>query len=184
MIGSEKEVTNAAVGKCTVADDNFMELTQIASTNLPISELKDDVRSVFPGCLRRSSVSKASAVAQGDAKLQKILSEKKLEQLKGAEERRLMEEQLRLDNQIAEAEDVVELAKTKVQFCEELEDDFPSPISRTNSVQDITCEGKPKDVETEYLNSEGLAVPPKVLEIVGHKPTLKDERSVLWAPVA
>jgi len=52
-------------------------------------ELKDDVRSVFSGCSQRSSVSKASAVAQEDAKLQKILSEKKLEQLKWAKERRL-----------------------------------------------------------------------------------------------
>ena len=184
MIGSEREVTKAAGGKGTVADDNFMELTQIVAANLPVSELKDDVRSVFFGCSRGSSVSKASAVAQGDAKLQKILSEKKLEQLKRAKERRLREEQLRLDNQIAEAEDVVELAKTKVQFYEELEDAFPSPISRTNSVQDITCEDKPKDVETEYLNSEELGDPPKVLEIVDHKPRLRDERSVLWAPVA
>ena len=80
--------------------------------------------------------------------MQKILSEKKLEQLKRAKERRLKEEQLRLDNEIAEAEDVVELAKTKAQFYEELEDAFQSPVSRTNSVQDITCEDKPKDVET------------------------------------
>ena len=47
----------------------------------------------------------------------------------------------------------MELAKTKVQFYEELEDAFPSPISRTNSVQDITREDKPKDIGTEYLNS-------------------------------
>ena len=120
MIGSEKEVTKAAGGKDTVADDNFMELTQTVSTKLPISELKDDVQSVFSGCSQRSSVSKASSIAQGDAKLEKILSESKLEQLKRAKERRLREEQLRLDNQIAEAEDVVEVAKTKVQFYEEL----------------------------------------------------------------
>ena len=184
MIGSEREVTKAAGGKDPVADDNFMELTQIVSTNLPIPEFKDDVRSVFSGCSRRSSVSKARAVAQGDAKLQKILSEKKLEQLKRAKERRLREEQLKLDNQIAEAEDEVELAKTKVQFYEDFEDAFQSPISRTNSVQDITCEDKPKDVENEYLNSEELGDPPKVLEIANHKPTLRDERSVLWAQVA
>ena len=50
-------------------------------------------------------------------------------------------------------------------------------------MQDIACEDKPKDVETEYLNSEELGDPLKVLEIVDHKPTLRDERSVLWAPV-
>ena len=176
MIGSEKEVTKAAGGKGTLADDNFMDL--------PISELKDDVRSVFSGCSRRSSVSKASTVAQEDAKLQKILSEKKLEQLKRAKERRLKEEQLRLDNQIAEAEDVVKLAKTKVQFYEELEDASPSPVSRANSMQDITCEDKPKGNEIEYLNSEELEDPTKEVEIMDHKPTLKDERSVLSAPVA
>ena len=184
MIGSEEEVTKAVDDKGTVADGNFMELTQIASPNLPISELNDDVRSVLSGCSRRSSASKASAVAQEDAKLQKILSEKKLEQLKRAKERRLKEEQLRLDNQIAEAEDVVELAKTKVQFYEELEDAVPSPISRANSVLDIACEEKPKDVKTEHLNSEKLEDPMKPLEIMNHKSTLKDERSVLWTPLA
>ena len=116
--------------------------------------------------------------------MQKILSEKKLEQLKRAEERRLKAEQLRSDNQIAEAEDVVALAKTKVQFHEELEDALPSPVSRTNSMQDITCQAdKPKDNEIEYLNSEELEDPTKVLEIMDHKPTLKNERSVLWEPV-
>ena len=112
MIGSEEQFTKAVDSKGTVADDNFMELTQIVPPNVPLPELKDDVRSFLSGCLQRSSVSKASAVAQGDAKLQKILSEKKLEQLKRAKERILKEEQLRLDNQIAEAEDMVELAKT------------------------------------------------------------------------
>ena len=79
MIGSEERVTKAVDGKGTVADDNFMELTHIVSPNLPISELKADVQSVLSGCSRRSSVSEASAVAQELAKLQKILSEKKLE---------------------------------------------------------------------------------------------------------
>ena len=41
-----------------------------------------------------------------------------MEQLKRAKARRLKEEQLKLENQIAEAEDAVELAKTKVQFYE------------------------------------------------------------------
>ena len=78
----------------------------------------------------------------------------------------------------------MELAKTKVQFYEKLEDALPSPVSRTNSMQDITCEDKPKDSEIEYQNSEELEDPTKVLKIIDHKPTLKDKRSVLWAPVA
>ena len=51
-------------------------------------------------------------------------------------------------------------------------------------MQDIACEEKPKDVKTDYLNSEELEDPTKVLEIMEHKPTLKDERSVLWPPLA
>ena len=43
---------------------------------------------------------------------------------------------------------------------------------------------KTRDNEIEYLNSEELEDPTKVLKIIDHKPTLKDERSVLWAPVA
>ena len=43
MIGSEKDVTKAAGNKATAPDDTFMELTQIVSPNLPISELKDNV---------------------------------------------------------------------------------------------------------------------------------------------
>ena len=39
-------------------------------------------------------------------------------------------------------------------------------------------------VETEYLNSEELGDPTKVLEVRDYKPTLNDERSVLWAPMA
>ena len=89
---------------------------------------------------------------------------------------------MRLDNEIAEAEDVVELPKTKVQFYEELEDALASPVSRTNSMQVITCEDKPKDNKIEYPNYEELEDPAKVLEIMDHKTTLMDERSVLWAP--
>ena len=63
-----------------------------------------------------------------------------MEQLKRAKARRLKEEQLKLENQIAEAEDAVELAKTKVQFYEELEDPLGGSISRVNSVQDVNCE--------------------------------------------
>ena len=59
-----------------------------------------------------------------------------------------------------------------------------SPISRANSVQDIACEENPKDIKTEYLNSEELEDPTKVLEIMDDRPTPKDERSVLCAPLA
>ena len=51
-------------------------------------------------------------------------------------------------------------------------------------MQDVTCEDKPKGNEIEYLNSEELEDPTKEVEIMDHKPTLKDERSVLSAPMA
>ena len=40
-----------------------------------------------------------------------------MEQLKRAKARRLKEEQLKLENQIVEAEDAVELANTKKKLC-------------------------------------------------------------------
>ena len=51
-----------------------------------------------------------------------------MEHLKRAKARRLKEEQLKLENQIAEAEDAVELAKTKVQFYEELSLKIPMEV--------------------------------------------------------
>ena len=51
-----------------------------------------------------------------------------MEHLKRAKARRLKEEQLKLENQIAEAEDAVELAKTKVQFYEELSLKIPLEV--------------------------------------------------------
>ena len=56
----------------------------------------------------------------------------------------------------------MDLGKTKVQFYKELEDALPSPVSRINSMQDITCEDKSKGNEIEYLNSEELEDPTKV----------------------
>lgn len=43
----------------------------------------------------------------------------------------------------------MELAKTKVQICEKLEDAFPSPACKANSVQDIACEDNSWDITTE-----------------------------------
>lgn len=47
-------------------------------------------------------------------------------------------------------------------------------------MQGIACVKKPKDIKTEYLNSKELEDPTKVLEIMDHKPTLKDKRPVLF----
>ena len=67
--------------------------------------------------------------------LQKVFSEKRVEQLKRAKARRLKEEQLKLENQIAEAEDAVELAKTKVQFYEELSLKIPLEVLLAEQIE-------------------------------------------------
>ena len=97
------------------------------------------------------------------------LPEKRVEQLKRAEARKLKEEQLKLENQIAEAEDAVELAKTKVQFYEELEDPLGGSISRANSVQDLNCEEPLKNIEPKRIIKESMERDRK-LEISEHKP--------------
>ena len=97
-------------------DDKMMQLTKALSANVPLSKRKEDVRSIFSVCSKGSNVSRSSAAAHENARLQKVLSEKKVEQLKRAKARRL-KEQLKLENQIVEAEDAVELANTKKKSC-------------------------------------------------------------------
>ena len=98
-------------------DDKMMQLTKALSANVPLSKRKEDIRSIFFVCSKGSNVSRSSAAAHENARLQKVLSEKKVEQLKRAKARRLKEEQLKLENQIVEAEDAVELANTKKKLC-------------------------------------------------------------------
>ena len=114
--------------------------------------------------------------------MQKILSEKKVEQLKRAKARKLKEEQLKLDNQIAEAEDAVELANMKVQFYEELEDAV-IVVTRVSSVHDIRSEEQPKDVKPKLTFKEWKDQL-KGLDIMEHEPELKDERPLSHVPLA
>ena len=118
-------------------------------SNVPLPEREDDIRSICSVRSKGSNVSRSSASAHEKARLQKVLSEKKVEQLKRTKARRLKEEELKLENQIAEAEDAVELAKTKVQFYEELEDLLGGSISRANSVQDLNFEEPAKKYSTK-----------------------------------
>ena len=137
-------------------DDEMMQLTKALSANVPLSKRNDDVRSIFSVCSKGSNVSRSSAAAHENARLQKVLSEKKVEQLKRGKARRLKEEQLKLENQIAEAEDAVELAKTNVQFYEGLEDPLGGSISRTNSVQDLNCEEQLKNIKPKRIIKESM----------------------------
>ena len=139
-IASEEGIANVSETGDNIADDDMMQLTKVFSANVPLSESEDDVRSICSVRSKGSNVSRSSAAAHEKARLQKVLSEKKVEQLKRAKARRLTKEQLKLENQIAEAEDTVELAKTKVQFYEQLEDPLGGSISRADSVQDVNCE--------------------------------------------
>ena len=118
-------------------------------SNVPLPEREDDIRSICSVRSKGSNVSRSSASAHEKARLQKVLSEKKVEQLKRTKARRLKEEELKLESQIAEAEDAVELAKTKVQFYEELEDLLGGSISRANSVQDLNFEEPAKKYSTK-----------------------------------
>ena len=118
-------------------------------SNVPLPEREDDIRSICSVRSKGSNVSRSSASAHEKARLQKVLSEKKVEQLKRTKARRLQEEELKLESQIAEAEDAVELAKTKVQFYEELEDLLGGSISRANSVQDLNFEEPAKKYSTK-----------------------------------
>ena len=166
-----------------MADDAMMQLTKVFSANVPLSEREDDVRSMCSVRSKGSNVSRSIAAAYEKARLQKVVSEKKVEQLKRAKARRLKEEQLKLENQIAEAEDAVELAKTKLKFYEELEDPLGGFISRANSIQDLNCEELLKNIEPKRIIKESMERDRK-LEIAEHKPKIKDEKTELEASLA
>ena len=176
-IASEEGFANVSETGDNMADDDMMQLTKVFSANVPLSKFKDDVRSICSVRSKGSNVSRSSAAAHEKARLQKVLSEKKVEQLKRAKARRLKEEQLKLENQIAEAEDAVELAKTKVQFYEELEDPLGGSISRANRVQDLNCEEQLKNIEPKRSIKESMERDRK-LQIAEHKPKIKDEKTI------
>ncbi|KAL9978531.1 hypothetical protein ACROYT_G016058 [Oculina patagonica] len=110
----------------------------------------------------------------------------KVEQLKRAKARKLKEEQLRLelklDNQSAEGEVAAELADTKAQFYEELED-AASVVCRASSVHDIRSEEQPKHVKPKLTFKESKEQF-KGLDIMEHELGLKDERPLSRVPLA
>ena len=182
-IASKEGIANVSETGDNMADDDMMQLTKVFSANVPLSEREDDVRSICSVRSKGSNVSRSSAAAHEKARLQKVLSEKRVEQLKRAKARRLKEEQLKLENQIAEAEDAVELAKTKVQFYEELEDPLGGSVSRANSVQDLNCEEPLKNIKPKRIIKESMERNRK-LEIAEYKPKIKDEKTELQASLA
>ena len=92
-IASEERIANVSETGYNMADDDMMRLTKVFSANVPLSEREDDVRSICSVRSKGSNVSRSSAAAHEKARLQKVLSEKKVAQLKRAKARRLKEEQ-------------------------------------------------------------------------------------------
>ena len=83
------------------------------------TRVQDEERSKSSQSSRRTSL---SSKGREEVRLDKILAEKKLELLKNTKERKLTEQCLKLDNEIAEAEDEVDLARTKEQLFEQFEE--------------------------------------------------------------
>ena len=75
-----------------------------------------------------------------EAKIERILAEKRLSQMKKAAERKLQEEELRLRNELAEAEEAAELARTKEQLVRDLEE-----ASVIGSVVQVDRDKRPND---------------------------------------
>ena len=99
----------------------------------------------------RSSASTSTSAAQA-AKLKRILSEKKLEQLRRAKARKIREELLRLDNEIAAAEYAVELAEIKDRFYgEQL---GGAPVVDVGNLQDSEGDESPKQSDPKVINAE------------------------------
>ena len=76
----------------------------------------------------------------------------------------------------------MELAKTKVQFYEELEDPLGGSVSRANSVQDLNCKETLKNIKPKRIIKESMERNRK-LEIAEYKPKIKDEKTVLQAGI-
>ena len=76
-IVSEERIANVSETGDNMADDDMMQLTKVFSANVPLSEFKNDVRSICSVRSKGSNVSRSSTAAHEKARLQKVLSEKK-----------------------------------------------------------------------------------------------------------
>ena len=70
--------------------------------------------------IRSEGSSVGSRVARDEARLERILAEKRIEQLKRAANRNLREEELKQQKALADAEDAVEMARTREEYLDEL----------------------------------------------------------------
>ena len=141
---------------------------------LPGTDDEDDRTTISS----RSSSSTSTSVAQA-AKLKRILSEKKLELLRRAKARKMKEELLRLDNEIAAAEDAVELAKIKDRFYgEQL---GGAPAVDVANLQDFEGDESPKQSDLKVINTESTTQVVKEQNVADPKLIgVNDEQSMLW----
>ena len=135
--------------------------------------VQDEERSESSLSSRRTSL---SSKGREKAKLDKILAEMKLELLKKAKERKLKEQCLKLDNEIAEAEDEVDLARTKEQLFEQFEeillddldvkskvDKSPPIVTTDERVPDLTRNVKTStEIKPQLPRTDGFRDSPPV----------------------
>ena len=159
--------------KSNIADGGLRGVENDMNKTVPLLPGTDDED---PGTTisSRSSSSTSTSAAQA-AKLKEILSEKKLEQLRRAKERKVKEELLRLDNEIAAAEDAVELAKIKDRFYGEQLGD--APAVDVGNLQDFEGDESPKQSDPKVINTESTTQV-KVQNVVD--PVSKVEQFMLW----
>ena len=105
--------------------------------------------------------------------------EKKLEQLRRAKARKIKEELLRLDNEIAAAEDAVELAKIKYRFYgEQL---GGAPAVDVGNLQDFKGDESPKQSDPKVISIESTTHQVKEQNVVEPIPIgVGDEQFMLW----
>ena len=141
---------------------------------LPGTDDEDDRTTISS----HSSLSTSTSLAQA-AKLKRILSEKKLELLRRAKARKMKEELLRLDNEIAAAEDAVELAKIKDRFYgEQL---GGAPAVDVANLQDFEGNESPKQSDLKVINTESTTQVVKEQNVADPKPIgVNDEQFMLW----
>ena len=140
---------------------------------LPGTDDEDDRTTISS----RSSLSTSTSAAQA-AKLKRILSEKKLEQLRRAKARKIKEELLRLDNEIAAAEDAVELAKIKDRFYgEQL---GGAPAVDVGNLQDFEGDESPKQSDPKVINTESTTQVKEQNVVEPVSKGVSDEQFMLW----
>ena len=99
-----------------------VEATEALTSN-ECPNLPEDVQSYVSNCSWKSKCLSHSLSLRihETAAIESILAKVKLEQLRKAKERKLKQQLLQLDNEIADAEDQVELARIKTYFYDELD---------------------------------------------------------------